>query len=62
MKNPEIAALLRIFTTRLDTLDHVLDIARKHLPVAYAILRRLGMPLGKADYMNFLMLHVRREP
>lgn len=31
-----------------------------HLTTTYAILRSLGVPLGKADYMAFLMPHVRR--
>lgn len=33
-----------------------------HVTTAYAILRHLGVPLGKADYMHFLVPHVRREP
>jgi hypothetical protein len=32
-----------------------------HITMAYAILRRLGVPVGKADYMGFLMPHVRHE-
>ena len=31
-----------------------------HITTAYAILRKLGVPLGKADYMNFLMPHVKK--
>lgn len=32
-----------------------------HVATAYAILRKLGVPLGKADYMHFLAPHVRQE-
>lgn len=32
-----------------------------HSATAYAILRGLGVPLAKADYMHFLVPHVRRE-
>lgn len=32
-----------------------------HITTAYAILRKLGVPLGKADYMNFLASHVKVE-
>jgi len=32
-----------------------------HVSMAYAILRSLGVPLGKADYMRFLAPHVRVE-
>jgi uncharacterized protein len=31
-----------------------------HITTAYAILRKLGVPLGKADYMSFLLPHVRQ--
>jgi len=32
-----------------------------HITAAYAILRKLGVPLGKADYMSFLTPHVKLE-
>ncbi len=32
-----------------------------HITTAYAILRKLGVPLGKADFMTFLVPHVKRE-
>lgn len=32
-----------------------------HIATAYAILRNVGVPLGKADYMNFLVPHVKTE-
>ena len=32
-----------------------------HLTTAYAIFRVLGVPLGKADFMNFLRPHVKQE-
>jgi uncharacterized protein len=33
-----------------------------HITTTYAILRKLGVPLGKANFMAFLMPHVRQEP
>ena len=32
-----------------------------HITTTYAILRKLGVPLGKADYMSFLASHVKVE-
>ncbi len=32
-----------------------------HISITYAILRQLGVPLGKADFMGFLMPHVRQD-
>jgi hypothetical protein len=32
-----------------------------HITTAYAILRKLGVPVGKADYMSFLASHVKVE-
>lgn len=32
-----------------------------HITTTYAVFRMLGVPLGKADYMSFLLPHVRRE-
>lgn len=32
-----------------------------HITTAYAILRRLGVPLGKSDYMAFMAPHVKLE-
>lgn len=32
-----------------------------HVTTTYAILRKLGVPLGKADYMSFLAPYVRTE-
>ena len=32
-----------------------------HITTAYAILRMLGAPIGKSDYMRFLAPHVRHE-
>ena len=50
MKNSEIADLRRIFSTRLDTLDHILSVGEKHLPDINAALKeRLApdmFPLG----------------
>lgn len=32
-----------------------------HITIAYGILRKLGVPLGKTDYMTFLLPYVRQE-
>lgn len=32
-----------------------------HITTSYAILRMLGVPVGKADYMRFLLPHVRSD-
>lgn len=32
-----------------------------HITIAYAILRKLGVPLGKADFMTYLTPHRKRE-
>lgn len=32
-----------------------------HITTAYAILRMLGVPVGKNDYMRFLAAHVRQD-
>jgi len=32
-----------------------------HITIAYAILRKLGVPLGKTDYMTYLLPYVRKE-
>ena len=32
-----------------------------HITAAYAILRMLGAPVGKADYMRYLVAHIRQE-
>ncbi|HEX5960226.1 MAG TPA: DUF1993 domain-containing protein [Rhodanobacteraceae bacterium] len=41
--------------------DYLLPNFYFHITTAYAILRHLGAPLGKADYMQFLAPHVKRE-
>jgi hypothetical protein len=41
--------------------DYLLPNLYFHITAAYAILRKLGVPLGKADYMRFLASHVRHE-
>lgn len=50
MATHEIAEIQRIFLTRLDTLDHILDVGEKHLPdFAAALQERLApdmFPLG----------------
>ncbi len=39
--------------------DYVLPNLYFHISMAYAILRKLGVPVGKADYMRFLAAHVK---
>lgn len=41
--------------------DYLLPNLYFHIATTYAILRKLGAPLGKADYMRFLAPHVRQE-
>lgn len=41
--------------------DYLMPNLYFHVTTAYAILRKLGAPLGKADYMAFLAPHVKRE-
>lgn len=41
--------------------DYLLPNLYFHVTTAYAILRKLGVPLGKADFMSFLGPHVRQE-
>jgi len=41
--------------------DYVIPNLYFHVTTAYAILRKLGAPLGKADYMVFLAPHIRHE-
>lgn len=46
---------------RLYVSDYLLPNFYFHITTTYAILRKLGVPLGKADYMGFLVPHVRQE-
>jgi len=41
--------------------DYLLPNLYFHITTAYAILRTLGVPLGKADFMRFLAPHVKLE-
>ena len=41
--------------------DYVVPNLYFHVTTAYAILRKLGAPLGKQDYMTWLAPHVRSE-
>ena len=41
--------------------DYLLPNLYFHITTAYAILRAIGVPLGKADYMSFLAPHVKLE-
>lgn len=48
-------------SVRLYVSDFLMPNFYFHLTITYAILRSLGVPLGKADYMSFLMPHVKRS-
>lgn len=41
--------------------DYLLPNLYFHIATAYAILRKLGVPVGKADFMSFLAPHVRQD-
>ena len=41
--------------------DYLMPNCYFHITVTYAILRKLGVPLGKADFMHFLAPHVKLE-
>lgn len=41
--------------------DYLLPNFYFHIATTYAILRKLGAPVGKADFMRFLAPHVRQE-
>ena len=41
--------------------DYLMPNLYFHITTAYAILRKLGAPLGKADYMTYLIPYVKRE-
>ncbi len=41
--------------------DYLMPNLYFHITTTYAILRKLGAPLGKADFMTFLAPHVRTE-
>lgn len=41
--------------------DYLMPNLYFHITTAYAILRKLGAPLGKADYMTYLAPYVKRE-
>jgi uncharacterized protein len=46
---------------RLYVSDYLIPNFYFHISMAYAILRKLGVPLGKANYMGFLLPHVRQS-
>ena len=46
---------------RLYVSDYLIPNFYFHIATTYALFRMLGVPLGKADYMSFLMPHVRQE-
>lgn len=41
--------------------DYLLPNLYFHITAAYAILRKLGVPVGKSDFMSFLAPHVKLE-
>ncbi|WP_323846591.1 DUF1993 domain-containing protein [Microbulbifer magnicolonia] len=41
--------------------DYLMPNLYFHITTAYAILRKLGAPVGKADFMTYLAPHVREE-
>lgn len=41
--------------------DYLMPNLYFHVTTAYAILRKLGVPVGKSDYMSFLAPHVKSE-
>ena len=41
--------------------DYIMPNLYFHITVAYAILRQLGAPIGKQDYMRFLAPHVKKD-
>lgn len=47
-------------SARLYVSDYLVPNFYFHISIAYAILRRLGVPIGKADYMAFLAPLVRK--
>ncbi|MEA5389755.1 DUF1993 domain-containing protein [Cyanobium gracile UHCC 0139] len=49
-------------TARLFVSDFWIPNFYFHITTTYAIFRTLGVPLGKADFMSFLMPHVQRKP
>jgi uncharacterized protein len=46
---------------RLFVSDYLIPNFYFHISIAYAILRKHGFPLGKANYMSFLMPHVKLD-
>lgn len=46
---------------RLYVSDYLMPNLYFHMTTAYAILRMLGVPLGKADFMSFLLPHVKHK-
>ncbi|MBW4531694.1 MAG: DUF1993 domain-containing protein [Aphanothece saxicola GSE-SYN-MK-01-06B] len=49
-------------TARLFVSDFWIPNFYFHITTTYVILRTLGVPLGKADFMAFLMPHVQQKP
>jgi hypothetical protein len=49
------------FPARQYVSEYLLPNLYFHITTAYAILRKLGVPVGKADFMAFLAPHVRQD-
>lgn len=41
--------------------DYLVPNVYFHISMAYAILRKLGAPIGKADYMTYLAPHIKQD-
>jgi uncharacterized protein len=62
LKRTDVGPGMYVETTgRLYVSDYLLPNFYFHITTTYSILRKLGIPLGKADFMGFLMPHVRYE-
>ena len=63
---PVILSLANGMTFDLDTAGYARDWALPqfyfHLMTAYAILRAAGVPLGKVDYVGYMLAHMRQPP
>lgn len=70
MTNPEVAEIKHIglgpgrycdLPARQYVADFLLPNFYFHITTAYAILRKLGVPLGKSDFMGFIAPYAKRE-
>lgn len=65
-EKPVILSLANGMTFDLDTAGYARDWALPqfyfHLMTAYAILRAAGVPLGKVDYVGYMLTYLRQPP